>query len=68
MHLGKLTNPDDYFIAGKKIGVTERVLGVLVSSNGTWHEQINSAASKANRVVGLMKYHESSIQHSSGHT
>ena len=41
----------------KKIGVTEceRDLGVLVSSDGTWHEQVNSAASKANRVLGLMK-------------
>ena len=42
MHLGKQTNPEDYFIAGKKIGVTEceRDLGVLVSS-GTRHEQVN---------------------------
>ena len=23
MHLGKQKNPEDYFIAGKKIGVTE---------------------------------------------
>ncbi len=30
-------------------------MGVLVSSDGTWHEQVNSAASKANRVLGLMK-------------
>ena len=51
------TNPEDYFIAGKKLSVTEceRDLGVLVSSDGTWHEQVNSAASKANRVLGLMK-------------
>ena len=33
----------------------ERDLGVFVSSDGTWHEQINFAASKANRVLGLMK-------------
>ena len=37
-------------------------------SDGTWHEQANLAASKANRVLGLMKTHESSIQHSSGQT
>ena len=37
MHLGKQSNPEDYFIAGKNIGVTEyeRDLGVLVLANGT---------------------------------
>ena len=57
MHVGKQTNSEDFLIAGKKIGVTEceRDLGVLVSSDGTCHEQFNSAASKANRVLGLMK-------------
>ena len=37
----------NYFIAGKKIDVTEceRDLGVLVSSDGTWDEHDNSAAS-----------------------
>ena len=40
MHVGKQTNPEEFFIAGKKIGVTEceRYLGVLVSSDGTCHE------------------------------
>ena len=40
MHVGKQTNPEDFFIAGKKIGVSEceRDLCVLVSSDGTWHE------------------------------
>ena len=49
MHFGKQTNPEDYFIAGKKLGVTEceRDLGALVLSDGKWHEQDNSAASKA---------------------
>ena len=57
MHLGKQSNPKDYFIAEKKLGVTEceRDLGVLVSSDGTWHEQVSSSASKANRILGLMK-------------
>ena len=57
MHLGKQTNPEDDFIAGKKIGVTEceKDLGVIVSSDDTWHKQVNSAASKANRVLELMK-------------
>ena len=32
-----------------------RDLGVLVSSDGTWYEQVNSAASKTNRILGLMK-------------
>ena len=46
MHLGKQTNPNDYFIARKKQGITdcERDFGVLVSSDGTWHEQTNSSA------------------------
>ena len=37
MHLGKQSNPEDYFIAEKKTGVTEceRDLAVLVSSDGT---------------------------------
>ena len=36
MHLGKQTNPEDYFIAGKNIGFTEceRDSGALVSSDG----------------------------------
>ena len=56
-HLGKHSSRKDYFIAGKKLSITdcERDLGVLVSSNGTWHKQINSAAFIANRVLGLMK-------------
>ena len=54
MHLGKQTNPEDYFIAGKKLSITEceRDLGVRgVSSDGTWDEHVNSAASKDNRVL-----------------
>ena len=36
MHLGKQANPENDFIAGKKIGVIEfeRVLDVLVWSDG----------------------------------
>ena len=30
-------------------------MGILVLSDGTWYEQANSASSKANRVLGLMK-------------
>jgi hypothetical protein len=36
MHLGKQSNPKDYFIAEK-------------NSEGTWHDQVNSASSKENR-------------------
>ena len=41
----------------KNIGVTEceRDLGVLVSSDSTWHEQFNPAVPKAKRVLWLMK-------------
>ena len=37
MHLDYHPSPENYFIAGKKIGVTEceRDLGVLISSDGT---------------------------------
>ena len=57
MHLGKRSNPEDSFIAGKKLNVTkcERDLGVLVSADGTLRAKVNSAASEANRVLGLMK-------------
>ena len=39
----------------------KRDLGVLVSSDGTWHEQINYAVCKANRGFGLMKNTFSSL-------
>ena len=57
MHLGKNSIPKFYIIAEKKLGVTEceRDLGVLVTSEGSWHEQVNSAASEANRVNGPTK-------------
>ena len=29
--------------------------GALVSSDGTWHEKVNSAAPKVNRVIEVMK-------------
>ena len=59
MHVVKKSYPEDYFIAGKKIDATEceRDFGVLVSSDGTWHEQVNVVASKANWVLGLIKKH-----------
>ena len=59
MNLEKQSSPDDYFIAGNKLRVTEceRDFGILVSSDGTWYEQVDSAASKANMVLGLMKTH-----------
>ena len=45
------------FHCRKKIGVTEslRYLSVLISSDGTWNQQVKSAASKANRFLELMK-------------
>ena len=51
MHFENQKDPKDYIIAGRKLGTTdcERDLGILVSSDGTWHELIYSAASKANR-------------------
>ena len=54
MHLGKQNNSKDYFISDRKLGKKEceRDLGILVSSDGTWHEQACSAASKANGVLG----------------
>ena len=30
-------------------------LVIVVSSDGTWYENDNSAATKANRVLGMMK-------------
>ena len=53
MHLGKQHSPEDYFIAGKNIGVSEceRDLGVLVSSDDTYHKQVNSTASKPHETI-----------------
>ena len=34
---------------------SERDLGIIVSSNFDWKEQINSALNKANRVLGMLK-------------
>ena len=34
---------------------SERDLGIIISSNFNWKEQINSALSKANRVLGMLK-------------
>ena len=34
---------------------SERDLGIIVSSNFNWKEQINSALSKANRELGMLK-------------
>ena len=46
MHSEKQKDLENYFIARKNIDFTEceRDLGVLVSSDGTWHEKLNSAA------------------------
>ena len=57
MYLDKQFSPKGYFIAEKKLGVTEceKDLDFLISSDGTGHEQVNSAASKLIRVLGLMR-------------
>ena len=57
MHLSKQSSLEDYFIAEKKLSVTEckKNLSVLISSDGTWYEQVDSAASKDNRVLRLME-------------
>ena len=34
---------------------SERDIGIIVSSNFNWNEQINSASSKANMVLGMLK-------------
>ena len=54
---GETIKPGGLFHCRKKLSVTkcQRNLGVLVSADGTWHEKVNSAASKATRVLGLMK-------------
>ena len=54
-HLLKLNNKKKF--QEKKLNVMERErdLSVLVSADGTWHEQINSTALKANRFLELIK-------------
>ena len=53
MHLGKHIYPKDHFIADRKLNTTKCEMGYGFKSLriGTWHEQIFSAASKANRVL-----------------
>ena len=42
MHIRKQSNSVDYFIAGKlSVTAYETDLDVLVSADGTWHEQVN---------------------------
>ena len=57
MHLRIQSNSEDYFIAENKLSVTEceKDLDVLVSTDDTYHEQVNSAASMVNRVLRLIK-------------
>ena len=61
MHIGNNNENRTYSIDdGKKITTLattemEKDLGVLVCSNGRWSEQAISAASKANRVLGMMR-------------
>ena len=57
----KQSNPEDYFIVGKKLSGTkcERYLGVLVSADGTFRTDLHL-------VRGQTISHESSIQHLSG--
>ena len=55
---GETIKPKGLFhCAGIKLNVTEceRNLPVLLSADGTKHKQVNSAASKTNRVLRLMK-------------
>ena len=51
----------DYFVEGSsgrvQLGTSEleRDLGVMVSFDCRWRNQVNAAASKANRVLGMMR-------------
>ena len=61
MHLGKRNPLKKYFILDKgeriEVGTTkfEKDLGIVWSSDASWTEQCNRAASKANSVLGMLK-------------
>ena len=61
MHIGKNNEKSEYFINDGNSRTTlattemERDLGIFVRADGKWLDQVNSAASKANKTLGMMK-------------
>ena len=61
MSIGRHGQIPIYFVEGSsgrvQLGTSEleRDLGVMVSSDCRWRNQVNAAASKANRVLGMMR-------------
>ena len=62
MHFGKNNEKQDYFLKDREGNLhqvsnteSERDLGVIVSKNLKWHEHIQNIASKANRILGMLK-------------
>ena len=61
MHIGKNNEKNEYSIndgISRTILATtemERDLGIFIRADGKWSDQVNSAASKANRTLGMMK-------------
>lgn len=57
MHCGR-GNPRTKFIINERelvIRERERDLGIIMTPNMKWHEQANHAASKANRILGVLR-------------
>ena len=63
MHLGKGNPKRAYYMLDKSSGQDiqlettslERDLGIMLSDNGSFTPQVNTAIAKANRVLGRMK-------------
>jgi hypothetical protein len=57
MHLGPNNPTFDYSMNGTSLSKTdtERDLGIMISNDLKWAKQVNSAASKANTVLGSIK-------------
>ena len=61
MHIGNNNEKSEYSIndgnSRTKLATTEmeRDLKIFIRADGKWSDQVNSAASKANRTLGMMK-------------
>ena len=63
MHFGKKNNRNEYTIGDTQSGTVttlekttrERDLGIIITSDLKWHDQVCSASSRASRMLGILK-------------
>jgi ribonucleases P/MRP protein subunit RPP40 len=56
MHIGKRNAKNNYYINNRPVKETscERDLGILISNDLKWHQQVSAVVSKANRMLGVL--------------